>query len=275
MDMLGSHDWDELGKFPIGTPTLLAGPMTASPAYFIHGSRTLCECFGCSLEWGMTLGEMRRITGTLAALGVDLFVPHGLYYSIAGHRKRECVPDFLHNTLWEFFGQWSVYTGRICALSASSLHCAETAIFYPVTAQQASLELPDKKYPDHGERCNRIDTESQRAAELLFTHGIGYEMLDESLIVLAQISDGALQIRLPNGAFHPIRTLILPSAWIVNQSTYEKLYEFSRTGGHLIALGEKISAVLDGAVIREVRPEKTFTSVIMRQNWMRRSLPES
>ncbi len=258
MDMLGSHDWNELGKFPLGTPTPLAAPMTASPAYFMHGSRTLCECFGCSLEWGMTLAEMRRITGTLAVLGVDLFVPHGLYYSIAGHRKRECVPDFYHNTLWEFFDRWSVYTARICALSAFSVHCAETAIFYPATSQQASIELANP-FPDHGERCNRMDDTGRYAAETLFTHGIGFEILDESLIIQAEISDGAFQIRLPNGLLHPIRTLILPSVWIVNRTTYDKLCAFSKAGGLLIAFGEKLSAVFDNPpAVQEIRLEKNF-----------------
>ena len=259
VDMLGSSDFEKLDELLHGTAMPLAIPMTASPAYFMHNSRVLCECFGLSAGWAMTLSEMRRIGGLLCVLGVDIHVPHGIFYSIAGHRKRECIPDFMHNTMWENFDRWSIWTGRICSLTAFSEHVAETAIFYSVLAQQASIELGNTgRYGAHGERCDRIDRASRAAAECLLAGAIGYEMIDESLVSSAEIVDGELLIRRPNGTQHAIRTLIMPSAWVVRSATFDKLKRFRQSGGVIIALNEKLSRIFDGVQLVDIDPGEDF-----------------
>lgn len=258
VDMLGDKNFISLAELVRGKPHPLSIPMTSSAAYFVHGSRVLCESFGLSAGWAMTLAEMRRLGGFIMALGGDLIVPHGIYYSIAGHRKRECVPDYLHNPMWEFFDRWAVWTGRICSLTAFSHHIAESAIFYPVTSQQASIELKDPSFKKHGAKCDRIDMSSQTAAESLLENNIQYEMIDESLIADAEISYGELFISLPDGYKHAIRTLVMPSAWIVNEPTLVKLRKFAASGGRIIALNDKISAVFDGEKIKRVKTDSLY-----------------
>lgn len=255
VDMLGSSDFDKLAELVHEKPHPLAIPMTASCAYFFHGSRVLCESFGLSGAWSMTLAELRRLGGYILALGADLIVPHGIYYSIAGHRKRECVPDFLHNPMWEFFDRWTVWNGRIASLTACSHHIADTAIFYPITAQQASIELGDPSYMSHGEICDRIDLSFKTAAEVLLKNGIPYEIIDETLLERSRIAGDEILLPLPDGTKHVLRTLILPSAWIVGTNAFEKIKRFTRSGGLLIVLNDPVSAVFDRKKIRNMEPD--------------------
>jgi hypothetical protein len=97
-----------------GEPLTACIRNTASAALFNGSPRVMCESFGCCGGWGFDLREMRRIGGHLAALGVDLFVPHGLYYSIAGTRKYECIPDHLHNPMWGDVDGRIGFAGRDC-----------------------------------------------------------------------------------------------------------------------------------------------------------------
>lgn len=255
VDMLGSSDFDKLAELVHDKAHPLAIPMTASCAYFFHGSRVLCESFGLSGAWRMTLAELRRIGGYILALGADLIVPHGIYYSIAGHRKRECVPDFFHNPMWEFFDRWTLWNGRIASLTACSQHIAETAIFYPVSAQQASIELGDPSYLRHGEVCDKIDLSFRTAAELLLKNAVPYEIIDENLLERSRICGDEMILPLPDGTEHFLRTLILPSAWIVGKKAFDKLKHFSHSGGLLIILNDPVSAVFDQHEIRAVKAD--------------------
>lgn len=257
VDMLGAPDTEKLNKFPLGTASALIA-MTSSPAYFFHNSRVLCECFGLSLLWKMNLAQMRRISAVLAALGIDLFVPHGFYYSIGGHRKRECIPDFYHNTMWEKFGDWSLFAARISALTAYSKHIADTALFYPVTAQQGALELG----PACGKRCAVIDKAMHRTADLLIANAVPFEVIDKRILASAEVSGGVLRIALPSGKTHTLKTLILPSVWLAEKETADKLTEFARSGGRVIALEETLSAVFTGNAVLPFAPEDDFYSCI-------------
>ena len=257
VDMLGAPDAETLNKFPLGTASALIA-MTSSPAYFFHNSRVLCECFGLSLLWKMNLAQMRRISAVLAALGIDLFVPHGFYYSIGGHRKRECIPDFYHNTMWEKFGDWSLFAARLSALTAHSKHISDTALFYPVTAQQAALELGQTC----GKRCERIDCAMHNAADLMISNAIPFEIIDKRILSSAQIANGSLVIALPSGKTHTLNTLILPSVWIADKETIDKLTGFARSGGHIIALEETLLRSFDGKAVLPFVPEKDFYSCI-------------
>ena len=251
VDMLGSSSSDANAAFPLGTMSAMIG-MTTSPAYFYHCSRVMCECLGLTDGWGMTLAEALRMCGTLAALGIDFFVPHGFYYSIAANRKRECVPDFLHNTMFEFLPILTKRLAQLSMLSSHSLHIAETALFYPLTAQQASIELlgPGLR---HGEICEAIDSASRSTADTLIKGAIPFEFISEDIIQSAQVIDDELVIQLPDGKEHRIRTIVMPSAWIVEERTLAVLSEFQRAGGLVVTIGDGVSAVFDGKAIKPAK----------------------
>lgn len=263
VDMLGADTWEGLASFPIGTPSSMLA-MTASPGYFFHNSSVLCECLGLSMKWAMPLAEIKRITGTLAALGINIFVPHGLYYSISGHRKRECIPDFYHNTMWEYFGDWAKWIRTLGTLTAKAdEHLADTVLLYPATSQQASIEVgTGAPYVDQGERCIKQDKLWTATGDILVQNAIPFEIINEDILCNGNVCNGELQITLPNGNIHKIHSIVLVSSWIIGDKTYDKLQEFAKSGGCIIAEGEQLSAVFTGKEILPVTPEKEFYTAI-------------
>ena len=248
VDMLGAGSFEGNADFPLGTPTAMIG-MTASPAYFYHGSRVLCECLGLTQEWGMTLAEALRMCSVLSALGIDMFVPHGMFYSIAGNRKRECVPDFLHNPMLEFLPILTRKLSQLSMLSSHSLHIAETALLYPLTAQQASIQLLDGPGLRHGNECAEIDAASRHAADALIANAIPFEFISEDIISDSQVIGDELAISLPSGGKHIIRSIIMPSAWIIGKKALAVLEKFKCAGGLIMTISRDVSATFDGDVI--------------------------
>lgn len=259
VDMLGHRTWEGLENFPMNTASAMVA-MTSSPAYFLHDSSALCECLGLSMEWAMTLAETRRLTGTLAALGIDIFVPHGVYYSIAEHRKRECVPDFYHNTMWEYFGDWAKWIGKVASLTThADEHLADIALLYPVTSQQASIEVGvGERWHDQGERCLKIDRLWSATGNLLVKNAIPFEIISEDILSNAKVCGRELQITLPNGNTHKLHTVVLVSSWIIGDKAYAKLQEFAQAGGCILSEGETLSAVFNGKEINAVTPAPDF-----------------
>ncbi len=256
VDMLGKSSFEALEELVCGNSMPLAIPMTASPNVFFHASRVLCECFGLAAGWAMTTAEMRRIGGLLAVLGVDLFVPHGLYYSIAGHRKRECIPDFFHNTQFQDIPLWTIWTGRICSLSAHSDRIVGIAMLYPVTTQQGTLELGGTEHvgSDRGESCDRIDFTFRAAAEAMVSAGVSFEILDEKLLESATVRAGTLVLGTALGGNAIFKALILPNCRIVGEKALKKLHIFQKSGGLLITLNDEPSRALMSECVRTVEP---------------------
>ena len=229
-------------------------PGTSCVAYWHKDSRVMCECMGLSGGWGLDLAEITRATGLLAVLGIDLFVPHGLYYSIAGHRKWEDIPDHFHNPMWEFYREWTDWIAKLSYLASHGERTSQTALLYPATAQRAYLELGvaparGKAYAtsDRGAVCDLIDFTWVAAGNALVENNIAYDIVDETLIQSARVEDGTLRIRAANGKDMAFTALILPCAKILERKTVETLGKWRASGGSVIALNADVEDVHDAA----------------------------
>ncbi len=226
---------DQLGPVTPGAPLLGKGEgeiedltgcirNTASAALWQHRPRVMCECFGLAAEnWKLSLLEMQRISGWLFSLGVNLFVPHGLYYSISAHRKWECTPDHLHNSIRHHYRAWSDWIGKLCELAVGSVPTSSVLVLYPVQSLRAHLELGAAPTPDdrsqlgHGAKADRIQRIFRQVLNLLVAHHIQYEVIDEE--TLKQLAfDGKFK---PEGRPGVMKfdTIILPAMDVVNEST--------------------------------------------------------
>ena len=247
VDMLGKSKLNEMtdllrmGSNPAGGDRLsISIPGTSSAAYFTSGSRTMCECFGLAGKWNLDLFEIKRITGLLAVLGIDLFVPHGIYYSIANHRKWEAIPDHFHNPIWEHYREWTDYTARICQLTAGGERLSQTALLYPLLSQQANLELvastTGKK--ECGKICDRIDMTYRAAGNFLLENGIQYEILVETYLQQATIDGDRLVLRAAGGKHTSFRVLVLPNVSVLEKETVIKLRKWRENGGRVVVLND-------------------------------------
>jgi hypothetical protein len=161
--------------------------------------------------------------------------------------------------MWDQLGQWSLFAARLSALTAHSLHIADTALFYPVMSQQAGVELlKTPSVTNHGTRCDRIDAAMMKTGNLLVRNAVPFEAVDEEVLDRARLEGGELLIPLPGGGIHRLRTVILPSVWIMGEKAFKKLREFSGTGGRIIGLGERLSLIFDGTDVVPARYPADF-----------------
>jgi hypothetical protein len=255
-----------------GEPLTACIRNTASAALFNGSPRVMCESFGCCGGWGFDLREMRRIGGHLAALGVDLFVPHGLYYSIAGTRKYECIPDHLHNPMWGYYREWSDYAARLSMLTAGSDSLAEIAVLYPVTTLQATIALgateavsafrkPDGSDgdanlhaaldalpgSDRGADAERVRDLYDGLLDRLSQQHVSYEIVAEDILQGGQVgSGGTLDVPARGGKSRcRFKVIVLPGVQVLEAASLDRLGTFADQGGVVVCLGAVPSEVFD------------------------------
>ena len=223
---------------------------TASAALFYDSPRVMCESFGLASGWRLDLGEVRRIVGFLSALGADLFVPHGLYYSIAGNRKWECTPDHLHNPMWDYSRAWTDWASRLSFLTAGWESVAEVAVLHPTTTLQAHLELgASKTKPDAtdlGAVVDRVEATFRDLVNELLYRQVVHEILPEDVLQQATVAEGTLRVPTRKGkSTCTVRCVILLAIRVIEQRTLETLRQFAQNGGSVLCLYERPDAVYD------------------------------
>ena len=229
---------------------------TASAARWNGSPKVMCESFGLASGWELDLGEIRRISGWLFALGVDLFVPHGLYYSIAGSRKWECIPDHLHSPWWPHYRKWTDWIGRLSAANDGHVPRSEIALLYPISSLRAAQELGVRQEgaSDRGKEFDGICETMTRAQSALLEAYFDNEVVDEATLAKGSVKDGRLEIPLAGkGVGLPLRAVILPEMRIIGRRTANLFSRWTKKGGRVIALGclpEEIEE-RDGTLTRE------------------------
>jgi hypothetical protein len=230
---------------------------TASAALWQDSPRVMCESFGCaSAPWGLDLGEISRISGWLFGLGVDLFVPHGLYYSIAGNRKWECTPDHLHHPQWNYYRVWTDWISRLCSCSVGGIPLSEVAVLYPIHSLRAELEMglvseADRTDPScfgHGKAANAIQRCYRWTLEALIQQHVNFETIDEQTLAGATVRDAMLEVPLKGKPESlTLKAVILPGMTVLEPSTQRRLVEFVESGGQVLCINDSPFEIFDAA----------------------------
>ena len=274
VDQIGTSPQQSLWGIDGGEPLTACIRNTASAALFYGSPRVMCESFGCCGGWGFDLREIRRIGGHLAALGVDLFVPHGIYYSIAGTRKYECIPDHLHHPMWKYYREWSDYAARLSMLMAGSDSLAEIAVLYPVTTLQAAVALgaaesaSSSKRPgaeggeanlhaaledlpgwDRGADAERVRDLYDCLLDQLSQRHVSYETMAEDILQSGRATDGGvLDVPARGGKSRCLfKVIVLPGVQVLEAASLARLRAFADAGGTVVCLGTVPTETYDPA----------------------------
>lgn len=117
----------------IREPDSVQAKLPADIARYLGCRRNANECFGVcnrqSIPWYFKGYDMKWYINWLGIRGVNLFVPHAFYYSVAGLRKEERPPDVgPHNIWWHHYRLFSDYMKRISWLMTDSVSLARAAV---------------------------------------------------------------------------------------------------------------------------------------------------
>lgn len=107
--------------------------LSADIARHLGRRRNANECFGVccrdGIPWYMTAGDMKWFIDWLGLRGVNLYVPHAFYYSVAGERKGERPPDAGPNNIWwRHYRRFSDYMKRLSCLATDFKNSARIAV---------------------------------------------------------------------------------------------------------------------------------------------------
>ncbi len=260
VDMLGRKVGEDLFESE-GQTTCANSRGTADAAYYSNGSRVMCECLGLMGGWKLDLGEIKRVTGFLAANGIDIFVPHGLYYSIAGTRKWECIPDHVHNPMWNYYREWTDWISKISFLMSHSDRTGGVFLLYPATTLRSYIDVGVKSdrpggipSSDRGAICDLTDFTFRTTINNLVKNNIEFDIIDEYLLQRADIKGNHLVIKAGNGTERKIPAIILPSCKVLEEESVEMLERFQDAGGRIITVNAHVENIFN-------RKKKEFSAL--------------
>ncbi len=207
---------------------ILASKCASSVAHVMGRRRVMCEAFGASGH-GHRLADRRLDLNFMAALGVNMIIPHAFYYSFAGLRKTDWPPcEFYHAPYWPWYKVWADYIGRLCLLQTQGHHVSGIAILSPVKTVAVNMVQSARLHRDSVQ--DRLYAEiSDRLLRLHYD----YDYLDESQVERAQVGEGRLFFESSDENYSVI---ILPAIEIISRFAAERLLQFFEAGGKIVAL---------------------------------------
>lgn len=167
-------------------PLLNLTPALACSAAAQAGRRqALCEVFGAS-DYTLNAQDMKRIADWLMIFGINVFTPHGLFYSIDGERKYDAPPTFCHpNPLWSIFRFWTEHVRRTAAELGPEGVLVSTVLIRPMRFLQG---LPYQKT----EVVRRLQESAVAVCQRLLSRGIVSHFLDDGDLEEAEVHNGTV-----------------------------------------------------------------------------------
>lgn len=183
---------------------------SARKGFGLHG--VCAETFGV-FGWDLTEKEMQRVASWQAETGLDVMIPHALYYSLRGERFSDCPPSFMAEKFWPKFGKFVEDTRR--RLKDRQGEVAEVAIYYPIEAVWGYLS------PSESRKAEEINHAFKTASFACYNIGAEFDYLPSPFV----------SKDLPN-----YDCLILPKAEILPLGVLKDILKFTQDGGEVICI---------------------------------------
>lgn len=109
------------------------GKCSSDAARIQKRRRNSNECFGVCVrdnkDWYFTGSDMKWYLDYLGVRGVNMFIPHAFFYSVAGARKDERPPDVGPNNIWwEHYEVISAYIKRLSYIMTDVVNEAKVCV---------------------------------------------------------------------------------------------------------------------------------------------------
>lgn len=214
MKYLDLAGYDLIGQ--LGPSTLIAAKLadSASKVYKLHG--VTAETFGI-FGWDLTEDEMLGVVKWQAEQGLDVLIPHALFYSLRGERYNDCPPSFMAEKYWLTFDKF-VETSRK-QLVGITRRPAKVAIYYPIETVWGYL------LPNETGIAEKVDYAFKNASYACYNVGATFDYVPAHFI-------------LENGLVN-YEYLILPKAEILSLEVLEEVIMFANNGGVVVCVDGK------------------------------------
>lgn len=200
-----------------------------------------------SVGWTMTLQDAKWMIDRLGSSGINLYNFHAFYYTIADITKHDAPPSqFLQNPYWKHYRKLADYVGRMGVMVTNTEADIQIAVLDPVAALWTKLGNPFQGFSYAGEsdrekeECGRLRESWVSICKTLLFHQMDYDHLDGEMLADAVAEDG--KIRMGRAAYSVV---VLPPCHCMERGARERLVEFVKQGGCVIAAGQLPSVSIE------------------------------
>lgn len=198
--------------------------LASSIANLYQRPRVWLEAFNGG-GWGMPLGTMLSLINAHYAMGSNLFNKHGFYYTTFGGWYEWAPPDaHFRQPYWIHMDQATDYITRMSFLLSRGVHVCDAAILYPVETIHA--------YGIGSLQARAANDAMWNVGLNIYRRGIDFDYVDHQSIERAEIKNRRLVT-----SEIPYKVIILPAESAIRFATLEKIRDFYRQGGVVIAFG--------------------------------------
>src|SRR5262249_48347670 len=203
-----------------------------------EGRRVICENQGVQgSDSYLSPERMRRVSNCLGAWNVGELIPHAFDYDLS---RTNFPPDwFRSQPFLPHFRAYAHQMRRVSFMNCDSHHVADILLYYPQVSVwgQASPAfrtddpaaiMSNSTWPEDAVVTN--STYAQLKLRLSETRQ-DYKIADDSYLGESRVRNGVLTI-----STSQFRTIVLPPMSSIRRSSAERIAEFHRDGGTVIAL---------------------------------------
>ena len=176
---------------------------------------------------GMTQEQNVAWTNENFTYGLNMYNTHGGLYGSLGSWY-EWVPPSVHfrQPYFELWKAFVDYVSRVSVIMSQGRHVADVALLYPLTSIHANW-ISGNQFSSEAVDVN-ITTFA--LAKHIFTAGIDFDFINDDKLVEAEFRDGMLCL-----AQMEFSMVLLPPLTTVRTATLEKLRDYARAGGTVMA----------------------------------------
>ena len=174
---------------------------------------------------GLTYDQMRWLVDYQCLGGVNLIAPMAYSYETRNgvlFRTQDCLGPV--NPMWEQYGTFSEYVGRLCAVLRNCTTLADVALYYPIEALWADVA---------GERAAATVASFSRLLMALEEEQVAFDILDAETLINASVSEGILETP---GEYYG--TVVVPDVQVLPAGVAAKLLALYESGGRVAFAGQ-------------------------------------
>ncbi len=182
---------------------------------------------GIAGRWDLTLDEMRAQAIRHTFFGARQYIFHGYYLDdyVDGRAIFDFAPGINYEPWFKFHRKFADELARLSSFMSATEPEVETAVLYPLNTVWAA------------DSCAVIKEHSSFWNEWLTRQGIGFDIVDENSLALADNGNGCYGKGTIGFHTYRYRTLILPGVSVVSKNLFEALQSFVLHGGRLMLSG--------------------------------------
>ena len=203
--------------------------VSSSVAHLYGRPRTWLEAFH-SMGWDSNGALLTHQLDHHLIAGGNLVCMHGLYYTTHGGWWEWAPPCFhFRMPYWPHMKEWLKYAERMCFVLSQGSHVCDIAILYPTESMQAYPSASPDVMFDLSSRLSDV--------------GLDYDFIDYQSIIRSSVQTGRMAV-----SDESYQILILPDTRAMHEKTMEKVLEFQKQGGIVLAVGSIMDELKDSGI---------------------------